>query len=90
MVMNRERPRCPQGAWATRIVRRNETSHKELNPHGIAKSPISLSAPNEAYREAKRNRRLRFRFVWLRFVSPAPARLRRGRIRLESAIGFGA
>jgi hypothetical protein len=63
---------------------------KSLNPHGLAKSPISPALPNEALRAAKRKRRFRLGFVSFRFVSPARGRLRRGLIRLESAIGFGA
>jgi hypothetical protein len=38
----------------------------------------------------KRKRWFRFRFAWFRFVSPGRGELRRGRIRLESATGFGA
>jgi hypothetical protein len=80
----------PRGGGAARVVRRNETWRKDLNPHGIAKSAISPGAPNEALAMAKRKRRFRFRFAWLRFVSSARGELRRERIRLESATGFGA
>jgi len=37
----------PPPGPATRIARRNEAPHKELNPHGIVKSPISPNTPNE-------------------------------------------
>jgi hypothetical protein len=80
----------PQGGRAARSAGRNKTPPKTLNRQGSAKSPAS---PNRQIRNAtamKRNRRLRFHFVWFRFVSPERGESRRGNVRLESATGFGA